>query len=79
MAITYETTPIGFFENHVCKFSGHKRASPCGGNRHNVSVIIGECSCGKIQAKYPEKNSYWENRWIDRVNHRIDKIKQNKL
>jgi hypothetical protein len=57
---------------HRCRFSGHKRVSPAGGNRHNVSVIVGECSCGKLRAKFPEKLTYLEKRWIARVNHRID-------
>jgi len=57
---------------HGCHFSGHKRISPAGGNRRNVSVIVAECSCGKFRAKYPEKLTYWDRRWIARVNHRID-------
>ncbi len=57
---------------HGCRFSGHKRVSPAGGNRYNVSVIVAECSCGKLRAKYPKKLTYWDNRWIARVNHRID-------
>ena len=75
MAITYDVAalpPVAGSGGHECRFSGHKRTSPAGGNRHNVSVIVAECSCGKLRAKYPEKLTYWDNRWIARVNHRID-------
>lgn len=75
MATTYDVAalpPVAGSGGHGCRFSGHKRTSPAGGNRHNVSVIVAECSCGKLRAKYPEKLTYWDNRWIARVNHRID-------
>jgi hypothetical protein len=75
MAITYDSDALPrttCYGGHGCRFSGHKRTSPAGGNRHNVSVIVAECSCGKLRAKFPEKLSYWDKRWIARVNHRID-------
>jgi hypothetical protein len=75
MAITYDSTALPRTPcsgGHGCRFSGHKRTSPAGGNRHNVSVIVAECSCGKLRAKCPEKLTYWDKRWIARVNHRID-------
>jgi len=55
---------------HACRFSGHKRVSPAGGNRHNISVIVSECRCGKYHAKYPAMLTYWERRWINRLNER---------
>lgn len=75
MAITYDSDALPRMTcsgGHKCRFSGHKRISPAGGNRHNVSVIVAKCSCGKLRAKYPEKLTYWDNRWIARVNHRVD-------
>jgi hypothetical protein len=59
---------------HVCRFSGHMRLAPSGGNRRAVSIIVAECTCGKLRAKYPEKLNYWDQRWIARLNRRVDRL-----
>lgn len=81
MALTNYDAPTKMIgtgsKEHRCHFSGHKRVAPAGGNRHNISVIIAECNCGKIKAKFPEKVSYRDALWVSRVNRRIEN--QNKI
>jgi len=69
---TCEFRVVRVLKEHVCIFSGHRRIEPAGGNRHKVSVLIEECYCGKLRAKYPDKLTYWDKRWLARWNHRID-------
>ncbi len=73
MATSYDPVSGVTVTEHECRFFGHMRASPAGGNRRNVSVIIATCSCGKIRAKFPEKLTHWDARWIERVNRRVER------
>lgn len=57
---------------HTCRFKGHVRTSPTGLNKHGVSVLVARCDCGKLRAKYPESLTYWETRWLERFNSKME-------
>lgn len=57
---------------HKCRFSSLRRVSPAGGNSKNISVLVKSCSCGAIVAAYPERLTYFEKRWLQRVNKQYE-------
>jgi hypothetical protein len=63
-------------EGHECQFARRMRVAPCGGNRHNVSVLVGACKCGRLGAVNPEKLNWFQRRWIERVNTRVGRLEK---